>query len=384
MQAIAGVHFNYSVNPAFWPVWRDLLGAQTELQGFINAEYFGLIRNVQRHGWLIPYLFGTSPAFCKSFFIGRESLAANFQALDAHSLYRPYATSLRMSDIGYRNDSQAGLDISLDDMDAYIASLSRAIATPYAAYERIGVEVNGEYRQLNTHILQIENEYYSAVRPKQVAQSCEKPTLALQRRGVSYIELRSVDINGDSPLGIDLPRMRFLELFLLSCLLQESPPLSVDEKTEISRNALGTACCGRTSGFMLRRRGEDIALRDWARELTDHLSAVAALLDEGAADAIYQACLIPLYAALEDPAATPSAQVLESLRGQGLSFQDYALGLSRQHAQYFRTQRLAPAQAAAFRHEAQASLAEQSRIEASDSLDFKTFLQRYFSQTCKP
>jgi glutamate--cysteine ligase len=269
-------------------------------------------------------------------------------------------------------------------MDAYIASLSRAIATPYPAYERIGVEVNGEYRQLNTHILQIENEYYSAVRPKQIARSCEKPTLALRRRGVLYVELRSLDINGLSPLGIDLPRMRFLELFLLSCLLQESPPLSHDEKTEISRNALGTACCGRTPGFMLRRCGEDIALRDWAKELAEHLSAVAELLDQGTVGADYQACLKPLHAALEDPQATPSAQALESLREQGLSFQEYALGLSRQHAQYFRALRLAPAQAAAFRHEAQASWAEQSRIEASDSLDFKAFLQRYFSQTCHP
>lgn len=31
---------------------------------------WGLIRNVYRFGWLIPYLFGASPALCGSFLQG--------------------------------------------------------------------------------------------------------------------------------------------------------------------------------------------------------------------------------------------------------------------------------------------------------------------------
>ena len=35
---------------------------------------------------------------------------------------------------------------------------------------------DGEWQQLNANILQIENEYYSSVRPKQILQGEEKPS----------------------------------------------------------------------------------------------------------------------------------------------------------------------------------------------------------------
>ncbi|MDD5037273.1 MAG: glutamate--cysteine ligase, partial [Methylococcaceae bacterium] len=131
MQSIAGIHFNYSVNEAFWPVFQELLGNREDPLQFIADQYFGLIRNIHRLGWLILFLFGSSPAFSRSFFKGREGFTAKFQELDAHTLYRPYATSLRMSDIGYRNDSQSELDISFNNLDEYVSSLSKAITTPF-------------------------------------------------------------------------------------------------------------------------------------------------------------------------------------------------------------------------------------------------------------
>jgi glutamate--cysteine ligase len=380
MQAIAGIHFNYSVNEALWPALRELLGRRDALRNFVDEQYFGLIRNAQRNGWLIPFLFGASPAFCKSFFKGRENLAAHFQELDAHTLYRPYATSLRMSDIGYRNDSQAGLEISLNSLDEYVASLCRAIATPYPAYEAMGVEADGEFRQLNANILQIENEYYSAIRPKQIAGSGEKPTLALRRRGVRYVELRSMDIDGGLLLGIDLPRMRFLELFLLDCLLRESPPMDAQEAAEANRNSLGAACCGRTPDFRLFRGGREVTLQDWARELAEGLSATAEVLDQGQADAPWRECLKPLHEAIEDPEATPSARALAQMRENRESFQEYALRLSARHAQAFRKHGPKADRAAAFRQEAEASLLEQARVEASDTLSFREFLRNYFAQ----
>lgn len=380
MQAIAGIHFNYSVNEALWPALRDLLGRGDALQDFVNEQYFGLIRNVQRCGWLIPFLFGASPAFCKSFFKGRETLAAHFLELDANTLHRPYATSLRMSDIGYRNDSQAGLEISLNGLDEYVASLCRAIATPYPAYRAVGVEVDGEYRQLNGNILQIENEYYSAIRPKQVAYSGEKPTLALRRRGVMYVELRSMDIDASLPLGIDLPRMRFLETFLLACLLRESPPMDAGEAAEASRNSLGAACCGRTPDFRLLRGGREIALKAWARELAEQLEAVADILDQGRPDAPYRECLKPLRAAIEDPDATPSARALADMRAAGEGFQEYAMRLSALHAATLRTHGPAEERLAAFREEVETSLLDQARVEAGDTLSFGDFLRNYFAQ----
>lgn len=381
MQAIAGIHFNYSVNEALWPVLRELLGANDQpLERFIADQYFGLIRNVHRHGWLILYLFGASPAFCASFLTGRDHLAKDFMRFDSSTLYRPDATSLRMSDIGYRNDSQATLDISFDSLDDYVASLSRAIRTPYPIYEKIGVEVDGEYRQLNANILQIENEYYSAIRPKQITRSGEKPTLALRQRGIRYVELRSVDINCFEPAGASLAQLRLLEVFLLTCLLLESPPLTESEKAATSRNALAVACCGREPGFTLVRDGRETPLRVWARELAEAMLSVAEVMDAGTPHRSYTASLAPWLQAIDEPELTPSARILAEMRERKASFAVYAMSLSRQHAERWRTDPLTPERAEPFRREARLSLDEQTRIEAADTQDFDTFLSQYFAQ----
>lgn len=380
MQAIAGLHFNYSVDEALWPVLRELAGAQEPLADFIAASYFGAIRNVHRYGWLLTYVFGSSPAVSKSFFSGREHIAQSFAEFDADTLYRPYATSLRMSDIGYRNDSQAALDISFDNLDDYVASLSAAISLPYPEYENIGVKVDGEYRQLNANILQIENEYYSAIRPKQIAHSGEKPTLALKRRGVRYLELRSMDLGCFGPTAVNPDKLRFMETFLLFCLLADSPNLPADEKAETNRNGLAVACCGRTPGFQLFRHGRAVALRDWAEEIIEAMRGVAEALDGDDIERPYGRSLDAAQAVVADSELTPSARILAEMRENRESFNDYALRLSRRHAEYWRTRPLSPELARQFTQEAELSWAEQRRIEAADSLSLDEFLQRYFTQ----
>ena len=380
MQAIAGIHFNYSVNEALWPVWQELLENRGDAGAFIAASYFGMTRNIHRYGWLILYLFGSSPAFCRSFFSGREELASRFSQLNASTLYRPHATSLRMSDIGYRNDSQAGLNICFNELESYVDSLTRAINTPYPAYQRIGVKVDGEYRQLNANILQIENEYYSPVRPKQVAHSGEKPTLALKRRGVAYLELRSVDLCCFQPLGISLEKMRFLEVFLLFCLMLESPQLTEEGAAEANRNALAVACCGRTPNFHIQRGGHEVSMLEWGREIAEGMRSIAAILDRGEPESPYANALENSFTCFELPEHTPSAQVLAVLGETGESFVQFAQRLSAEHAAILRNSPLSAESERTFRQEAETSLAEQQSIEAKDTLNFDEFLQNYFAQ----
>ena len=380
MQSIAGIHFNYSVNEALWPCLQELLGSHEAIGNFIADQYFGLIRNVQRNGWLVLYLFGASPAFSKSFLTGRESLASQFVEFDETTLFNPYATSLRMSDIGYRNDSQSGLDISLNNLDDYVSSLVSAINTPYPDYEAIGVKVDGEYRQLTANILQISNEYYSPIRPKQIARSCESPTIALKRRGIRYIELRSMDLGIAHPLGLGLSEMRLLELFLLCCLLRESPPLNAAEKAEIGRNSLEVACRGRTPGLQLLRGGKAVDLREWAKELADDMSALAHILDDGEDGTPYADCLQPMLYSIKDSDNTPSAKVLRQMIENQESFHTYALRVSQQHAKYFRSRRMEEEKAIEFQLEASESLIAQKRTETNDNLSFEEFLTQYFSQ----
>jgi glutamate--cysteine ligase len=246
MQTIAGVHFNYSMADAFWPAYQEVESYNGSVDSLRSDAYFGLVRNFRRFGWLILYLFGASPALCRSF---DTSSAPSMQSLDDHTLYQPFATSLRMSDLGYSNRTQARISISLNDLDEYVDDLSKAIWTPEPAFEKFGTKVEGEYRQLSVNQLQIENEYYSPVRPKRVARSGERPTAALKRGGVEYVEIRSLDINPFDPVGINQNAMRFVEAFAIYCLLQDSPPMDDKGWDESARNHTQTAKYGRDPGF---------------------------------------------------------------------------------------------------------------------------------------
>jgi glutamate--cysteine ligase len=212
MQTIAGIHFNYSLPAEFWPQYQALEASAAGPDEFRSTAYLGLVRNFRRMGWLILYLFGASPALCKSFLDGKST---TMPMLDEHTCHEPYGTSLRMSDLGYTNSTQAKIPISLNNLEEYVNALSCAICTPEAAYEKIGVIIDGEYRQLNANQLQIENEYYSPIRPKRVANSGERPTTALRRGGVEYVEIRSIDLNVFDPVGINQNAMRFTEVFLI-------------------------------------------------------------------------------------------------------------------------------------------------------------------------
>jgi glutamate--cysteine ligase len=376
MQAIAGVHFNYSLPEAFWPAYQYQEGESGSLRDFVDRSYFGLVRNIQRYGWLLLYLCGASPAVCRSFMGLRD---ADFETLDPETFYVPFATSLRMSDIGYKNQNQRGLDISYNDLSEYVAGLCRAIETPYAPYREIGVKVDGEYRQLNDHILQIENEYYGFVRPKQAARSGERPTLALQRRGVQYVELRALDLGCFHPSGLDAGEIRFLEAFMLFCLFTESLPLTGEESREIEHNQLAVARHGRDPDVTLQERGISRPFAEFALDVCGRIEAICALLDGAAPERPYGSVLNRQRAAIHDPSLLPSARMLAEMRERGESFFAFALRRSERHARYFRDRPLSKERAPYFANAAEASLAKQAEIERKDDLSFEDYLKRYYA-----
>jgi glutamate--cysteine ligase len=266
MQTISGVHFNYSLPETFWPIYQEILGDDAVDIDFRSTHYLGLVRNFRRYGWIVLYLFGASPALCKSFGGGRT---LSMPELNADTYYEPFGTSLRMSDLGYNNQTQASISISLNRLDEYIRDLGDAIRTPEPAYEKIGIIRDGEYQQLSTNKLQIENEYYSPIRPKRVARSGERPTAALRRGGIEYVEIRSLDINVADPAGVNQNTMRFIEAFLIYCLLDESPPFDAASYEETLQNQSLTAKRGREPGLALQRNGKPVGLLDWAGEIVD-------------------------------------------------------------------------------------------------------------------
>lgn len=381
MQAISGVHYNYSFPAHFWPVLAEALQAKSHDQDFISNQYFGLLRNYRRYGWIVLYLFGNSPALCESFVAGR---AHSLQRLSHGTLFAPHATSLRMSDLGYRNKNQAGVHISVNSLSEYVRDLSAAISTPNSDYQKLGVKVDGEYRQLNANLLQIENEYYSFIRPKRVARSGERPTQALVRGGVEYVEVRALDVSAFDPVGVNQNKLRFLEAFLAMCVLKDSGPIESSEQVALDENHALVAQRGREPGLQLQRFGRPVELRTWALELIDSMRGLCELLDHGDPQRPYSAALELQGAKVQDIALTPSARSLEELRNTGESFAQLALRMSEAHKSYFlelyppNEQRLAE-----FAQEAEESWERQAAVERADRISFDEYLQQYFAADAK-
>jgi len=376
MQTIAGLHFNYSLPPSFWTVYRQSRGSHAADTEFQSAEYLGLIRNFRRFGWIVLYLFGASPAVCKSFLEGQDHRLEEF---DDKTLYLKYATSLRMSDLGYSNKTQAGIEISLNSLEDYISDLSTAIDTPDPAYEKIGVLVDGRYRQLTSNKLQIENEYYSPVRPKRVARSGERPTSALRRGGIQYVEVRSLDLGLFDPVGINQNTMRFMEALLIYCLLSDSAPFDDREYAEVLANHTQTAKRGRDPAFRLMRQGREVRLGDWAEEIVSGVQAVAEQLDQQTGRDDYSAAAAAQLEVVRDPEATPSARVLQDMRDRRAGFFHYALELAQEYRDYFAA--LAPLsdeRRDLFEREAADSQKRQQELEAAERVDFAEYLASWY------
>jgi glutamate--cysteine ligase len=377
MQAISGVHFNYSFSPKLWGVLEGVNQSRQPLQDFISEQYFGVLRNYRRYGWLVLYLFGTSPAVSNSFFAGRET---SLPAFDGDTVYEPFGTSLRMSDIGYRNKNQSTLSVSVNSLGEYVRDLSRAIGTPYPPYEKLGVKIDGAYQQLNANILQIENEYYSFIRPKRIARSGERPTKALHRGGVEYVEVRALDVSAFDPVGVNQNKLRFLEAFLALCLLRESVPISIGEQAALDANHLLVARRGREPNLMLSREGRGISMAAWARELLDSMQGLCEMLDHGEPARPYSSALEQQRAKIEDVERTPSARLLAEMRQTGESFFQLALRMSNLHKDYFLG--LYPpneSRLSEFATEAKDSLEAQRSIEAADSGNFDAYLAHYLA-----
>lgn len=364
MQTISGIHYNWS------------------LPGLSNEDYFGLIRNFRRHAFLLLYLFGASPALCASFVAGRSH---ELLPLGEGSMYLPHATSLRMGRLGYQSDAQSSLAVSYNCLEGYAASLHDALSRPYPAYEAVGLRnPGGDYNQLATSLLQIENEFYGTIRPKRTIFPGERPLHALRERGVEYVEVRLMDLDPFVDVGIQASTMRLLDVFLLHCLLSPSPPDTPAEIAALARNQHRTAARGREPGLLLERGDGEVSLQAWGAQLLDAFEPIAARLDaelQGSARAgAHAQALAEARRGLAQPQSLPSARVLEAMaQVPGHSF----LGFGRARSQQVQEALTALPLAAQVEQQLQAfSLAsqrEQERIESQDSLPFEVYRQQYTS-----
>lgn len=381
MQAIAGIHYNFSLPDAFWDAARTAAGNQHDAMQFQTEGYLALIRNFFSRVWFLLYLLGASPTVCASFVQGNRSHPLKPLGEDHHSYYLPFATSLRMGDLGYTSNAQTRMKVCYNDLDQYISTLREAILTPHPPYQSFTQMENGEQAQLNTALLQIENEYYSPIRPKRVTQSGEAPVVALAERGVEYVEVRCVDINPFIPHGIDASTMRLLDLFLLACLIDDSPLCDEAGQHRNTVNLQRVVNTGREPGLkLLSQDGSEVPLAELAEPILARMAEIAAWYDALDTTATYRDVVSNAQEKLVNPALTLSARILSEMEGTGQSFWQLAQRYSRQwHADHLASS-LEISTLAQLREEAKASRRRQLDVETRDTQSFEDYLAEFYQQ----
>ena len=375
MQAIVGIHFNYSPPADFWISLPELESMSSGMVATRSSWIMGQMRNVRRLAWLPTYLLGASPAFHAGLSAVRQP---DLKKGRNGTLYASSATSLRMSSLGYTSALQAGLVISANSLHEYVRDLEAAVHARHAGYRKIGVGIEGEYRQLSDCVLQVENEYYAAARPKRRIRRGERAATALRRRGAEYLELRLVDTDPFESLGVSAQSMRFMEAFLLYCLLEESPPMPVTEYLAALSNLDATAWRGRAKGVRLYRKDREITLRAWGLEVCEGMTAVCEALDGGAAGD-YTKALEAARDSLRYPGLTPAARVLDELRESGWDHQAWGMEKARLASQA-PDRRPNSAHRRALKDEAPASIKRQLTLEAQREPPFGEFLAGYLGR----
>ena len=378
MQVIAGIHFNFSFSADFWQTFQSLEHSKTPSQDYISDKYFALLRNYKRFCWLIPYLYGSSPALCPSF-LNNKPTSLPFKKSPKGYVYLEHATSLRMSDLGYTNSEQSSLHICYNDLQGYVAGVQEAINLSSDKFAELGVKVDDKYQQLNANVLQIENELYAPVRPKQVAESGEKPSQALLNRGVEYIEVRALDVNPFSSTGIELQQVLFLEVFLTYCALQPSDNLDCEQQNILQKNMDDIVVRGRDPQLKLSDNGIEKGVAEWGLSLFNEMSSVAALLDKANNTEKYSIALALEKEKIIDPSLTPSAVLLDYLIEEKGSLTQLALNKAQEYKASLHAQDYQFYSHQYFVEQAEISFAQQQNIEASDDVSFDDFLTEYFA-----
>jgi len=380
MQAIAGIHFNFSLPKSFWGSYQVQQENNDSLQSFISEQYFKLIRNFQRYAWLPVYLFGASPAICSSFIKNRQH-GLHAMSHSEHTYHLQHATSLRMSDLGYQNDAQSDLMICYNTIDSYTQSLEQAINTVHKPYEEIGIKTNQGYKQLNANILQIENEFYSNIRPKQTAKSNERPTQALRNRGVEYIEIRCLDLNPFEPLGLNKSQIQFLDAFLMFCLLEDDVKTSHSTTKNNKVNMDTVVYQGRDPKAMIYddNNKSSQTLTQAATHVLEKVAQVACIFDNNTQNKDYQLSVQQQQEKIKHPEMTTSGEILNTLKDESLSFFEFSLQQAKAHKQFFNQHVLAEDKLKTMRNTVKESHQKQKEIENADNIELDSFIANYFT-----
>ncbi|MED7820300.1 MULTISPECIES: glutamate--cysteine ligase [unclassified Francisella] len=368
MQIIAGIHYNFSFD-------KELINAKASESNITSSDiYFGVINNYFEFMWLLPYLFGSSPICAKTSVKNKPNYLVD---LDDEFYVGKYSTSLRMSDLGYTSPAQKDLAISYNDVNSYVSDLIQATDEVFDQYKNIGLyNSNGERIQLNESILQIENEYYSAIRPKQVAKRCERPACALSNRGVQYIEVRVLDVDPFATNGISKTTALFIEAMLMTCLEEKARKYNKDSIKRAKQNLTAVAVEGRNPELKLYKLDskDEILLKEYALELFDKIENTAKKMPQEYLDAVQTEKQKVL-----DISKTPSAIIVNTAKQKG--YKNFALEVSKNVSEEFRKIKISKEVELKLKEQVIKSIAAEKELVVNDKISLDEYINRYYESS---
>lgn len=374
MQAIAGVHFNFSFAKSFIIELFKEANTHEDLKEFQDDLYFKLIRNFRRTSFILPFLFGASPVVDESFLNGKEH---ELKKLAKNTFGREFGTSLRMGGLGYTSEAQKSISICYNQLPTYIKTLETARLTSYPEYEDIKVKVDGEYRQLNTNLLQIDNEFYSTIRPKHVALSGESALQALHRGGVEYIEVRLMDLNPYALGGINEEGIRFLQHYLTYCLSAPSEVIEQSECDIIDQNFKNVVIQGRDPKSQVHFNGKDMLVTEAVETVLNEMEELSNKNED--LKEYFQKGIDKQRSKLANFDLLPSQRMLNEL-SERTSFVDHINNVSKDlklEALKIKEDEKLFSEFALLKGK---SFEEEQKIYRSQSGDFDMYLENYFKQ----
>ncbi|MCH9630659.1 MAG: Glutathione biosynthesis bifunctional protein GshAB [Chlamydiia bacterium] len=370
MQLISGIHYNFSFSNEVFEALHHKLKSKESLSRFVSDQYFHITRNYLHFGWIITYLFGSSPLADKSYFSNK--IPKGFKKLDNDTYCLMEATSLRMSAYGYYNKTKCQHTVSLDNLDDYIKDLEFAVNTPCKSFEKLGLfDKSGKRIQLNTHLMQIPSEHYTRIRPKAIPILNESPIEALKRGGISYLEIRSIDIDPTDPVGITKEKILFVHLFLIFCLFKESH--SIKDKTTqkmLLKNQDLVGVSGNKEDLILCDFGKKKKLKSWILEILEEMLEITDTLAPAHRKA-YKTCVMNQIEKVEGKRTTPSKRLIENVMNEG--FLPYCLRVAKEHKKWLLEHESGKNVSAFFAEEAMRSFEKQKKLEQQESFYLKGY-----------
>ena len=320
MQCISGIHYNFSLPDIYWSKFKY---SKKNIKQVKSEGYICLIKNFIKYSWLLLYLFGASPIISNNF-VKKKSF---FKSLNYNLYYMEHATSLRMSDLGYKNNTNNKLKFQYDNFIGFLNNLFYAISEPSFSNRYLENYLNDKIFQLNNNILQIENEFYSLIRPKFRIKNSERPILSLYKNGIQYVEIRCIDLNPFEPIGISLETSKFIESFLLFCASNINTLFDKNIFIESNRNFLNTAIQGRKPEFKIYNNGNITTIQNFGNLLIENIYPYAYAFDQSYGGSDYVKSLMIQKDKLKNPKLTPSYRLLSNIKKNNFkslnSFRNY-------------------------------------------------------------